>query len=226
VIVVIGSPLARVTAEETVAAGLAAAVARIAAAAGAQVELIGRVGDDPSGDAAVLDLAATGVGHVALLRTAGAATPVETEPRAAGAVEPEPDSALTTAVDADDATELKPRTLADGLAIDAGDLELGLRYVPDYRVIVVAALLDQAGWRTVIDAVGWSGAALIATVPADGTVPELPADGTVFERPDDGADGAFAGVVGRYAAALDAGREPAAAFASATAGDNWSTVED
>ena len=60
-----------------VAAGLAADVALAAAAAGAPVQIVGRVGEDAAGEAALLDLARRGVGHVAVLRDAARATPVD-----------------------------------------------------------------------------------------------------------------------------------------------------
>lgn len=39
-------------------------------AAGADVEIVGmgKLGEDPAGDMGLLDLAATGIGHVAILR--------------------------------------------------------------------------------------------------------------------------------------------------------------
>src|SRR5450756_2135177 len=76
---VVGSPsfkLGSMPAAAVDAGGLAAGIARAAAAAGAEVQLIGKVGDDPAGDAVLLALARGGVGHIALLRDAGRATPV------------------------------------------------------------------------------------------------------------------------------------------------------
>ena len=56
--------------------GPAAAIARACAAAGATVQLAGKVGDDPPGDEILLSLTRHGIGHVALLRDAGTVTPV------------------------------------------------------------------------------------------------------------------------------------------------------
>src|SRR5689334_12618574 len=75
-LVVVGSPAAGFAGAELRAAGIAAEIARAAAAAGGAVQIVGRVGEDPAGDAVVLDLAAAGVEHVAVLRVSGEATPL------------------------------------------------------------------------------------------------------------------------------------------------------
>jgi hypothetical protein len=92
-------------------------------------------------------------------------------------------------------------------------------------VIVVAADLDPAGWSTVIAAASWSGAHLIGLVKPGDEPADVPADATILQRPETD-DGSFAAMVGRYAAALDAGDEPAAAFASASTEAGWATVRD
>ena len=66
-IVVVGTPAWRPT-EPAAPAGLACGIALAAAAHGAAVELVGRTGDDPAGDALLIALAHAGVGHVARLR--------------------------------------------------------------------------------------------------------------------------------------------------------------
>src|SRR6478752_2431859 len=76
-IVVIGRPTGRVADGAIAASGMASRVALSAAGAGRAVQLVGRVGDDPTADAVVLDLARGGVGHVALLRDGTRATPLE-----------------------------------------------------------------------------------------------------------------------------------------------------
>ncbi|MDR3546372.1 MAG: PfkB family carbohydrate kinase, partial [Candidatus Limnocylindrales bacterium] len=77
------------------AGGLAAGVARAAAAAGAEVQLVGKVGDDPAGDAVLISLARGGVGHLALLRDAASATPLRRpDPADADPGETEPLAAL------------------------------------------------------------------------------------------------------------------------------------
>ena len=62
-----------------VATGSAARIALTAADRGAAVQLIGKVGDDPDGEALILALAQGHVGHVALLRDPAHRTPVDIE---------------------------------------------------------------------------------------------------------------------------------------------------
>jgi pfkB family carbohydrate kinase len=67
-IVVVGHPIAIPTPAGTAAGGLAATVALAAASAGASVQLVARVVDDPAGDAMLQHLSDGGVAHVATLR--------------------------------------------------------------------------------------------------------------------------------------------------------------
>ncbi len=67
-IVVVGHPIAIATPAGTAAGGLAATVALTAASAGASVQLVARVVDDPAGDAMLQHLTEGGVAHVATLR--------------------------------------------------------------------------------------------------------------------------------------------------------------
>lgn len=67
-IVVVGHPIAIATPVGTDAGGLAASVALSAATAGANVQLVARVVDDPAGDAMLRHLTDRGVAHVATLR--------------------------------------------------------------------------------------------------------------------------------------------------------------
>jgi hypothetical protein len=223
VIVVVGSPTGRRTEKGIVAAGIAATVARVAASAGAKVQLVGKVGEGAAGDAVLLSLAEAGVGHVAALRDASTPTHVRLA---------EPDS--ESAVDPTREEEPQPeqRTLAPAptgpptwSTLDSGDLELALRYLPDYRVVLVAVALDVAALGTVVAAARWAGAQLIVIVPAGSSAPGLPDDATVLESPDLDPDGTFAAVVGAYAAALDRGASPAEAFASASVESGWSAVD-
>jgi hypothetical protein len=205
VIVVVGSPRARLGASGTVvAAGLAADVAAAAASAGAPVQIVGRVGEDAAGEGALLDLAQRGVGHVAVLRDAARATRLD---------EPEP---VSDEPDAFDTDEPPMGTPEDDPAIDAADLELALRYLPDYRVIVLAEPMAPDALRVATAAVGWSGSALVVVGDA-GDQAGLPDDVTVFARPDADPDGAFAAMVGTYAAGLDRGEHPRDAFQAASA---------
>ena len=78
VIVVIGSPsiVPAGPGRRSTAAGRSIEVAHGATAGGAQVQLVGKVGDDPAGDALLLALADLGIGHVAILRDPARRTPV------------------------------------------------------------------------------------------------------------------------------------------------------
>ncbi|HEX2756605.1 MAG TPA: hypothetical protein VHM48_14145, partial [Candidatus Limnocylindrales bacterium] len=113
-----------------------------------------------------------------------------------------------------------------GLSVDAADLELALRYVPDYRVLVLAADLDPPALDAVVAAAGWSGAHLVALIPDGASTPALPETTTVLLRPPTDPDGAFASMVAAYAVALDQGSEPAAAFATAQQAGGWAAVAD
>ncbi|CAN5778346.1 hypothetical protein BH24CHL6_BH24CHL6_09690 [soil metagenome] len=177
--------------------GSAALVALAAAQAGARVELVGSVGDDADGDAVALALAQAGIGHAALLRDPAGATPRGVD----SAVGPPP-------------------------RLDSSDLELGLRYLNDWRALVIAEALEPGALRVAQQAARYNGARLIVVLPADAAEPEdLPAEATLLRSPgEDG--GAFPSLVGRYAAALAAGMPPANAWQTALAGSGWSESED
>src|SRR6185436_2957777 len=81
VIVVVGNPVARPSTDGPAAArGLPACVAIAAVAAGGSAQIVGRVGEDPAGEAVLLDLARHGVGHAAVLRDSSRPTPVLAAP--------------------------------------------------------------------------------------------------------------------------------------------------
>ena len=208
-IVVVGSPRARLAQPGSiVAAGLAAHVALAAAAAGAPVQIVGRVGEDAAGEGALLDLAQRGVGHVAVLRDPARATPID-QPNATSDADAD---AVVGGLDAEPDPVIAP---LDAPSIDAADLELALRYLPDYRVIVIAEPVAADVLRVAASAVGWSGSALVVVGDASDFT-GLPDDVTVFARPDSDPDGAFAAMVGTYAAGLDRGDDPREAFTAAT----------
>lgn len=105
--------------------------------------------------------------------------------------------------------------------LDARDLDLALRYLSDYRVVVVADPLPAELEEIVVEAAAFAGAAIVAIVPAGGrTGAAFAATATVLEAPEDAA-APFAELVGRYATALAAGTAPAEAFAGATRGAGW-----
>jgi hypothetical protein len=123
----------------------------------------------------------------------------------------------------DELADTSPRSRPP-LSLEAADIELALRYLPDYRVVVIADVLDSPSTSTVVEATRWAGATLIALLPSGTRASGLPDDATILEAPAADPDGAFAAVVGAYAAALDRGATPADAFASASGGVGWSTV--
>jgi hypothetical protein len=227
VIVVVGSPIARPVGDSIVAGGLAAEISRAAASGGAAVQLVGRVGEDPAGDLVLLDLAAHGVGHVAILREAGRLTPA-LPPDAAGSVAPDGPELddLPPTLDADGDPDLAQAQEPVGLSVDAADVELALRYVPDYRVLISAGSLDAATFRAVLAASSWSGAHLIVLVAPGEDPAGLPDDVTVLERPTADPDGAFATMIASYAAAVDSGSEPGAAFTAAQGAGGWAAVAE
>lgn len=221
-IVVVGSPIGRLADGLVVASGAAARVALAAAAAGRAVQLVGKAGDDPAADAVVLDLARGGVGHVALLRDPGLATPLETSTPDA---EPDDLAASDAPARSDAAKPAVPS--APGPSLEGADVDLGLRYLTDFAVVVLAepASADVVG--IVAEAARWSEARLVLVVGAGETVPDgVPADAVVFEAPEDDPDGAFAALVGSFAAALDDGTEPGQAFRASIASDGWTETED
>jgi len=199
---------------------MATGVARAAAAAGSEVQVVGKVGEDPGGDAILLDLAASNVGHVAILRDPSRPTPA-TSP--APLDEPAFDEDDGDQPNADDADRM---TTMSGLSLEAADIELALRYLPDYRVLVVADSLAEPSLWVAAAAAAWNGAALVVIVPAGSTQPAAGDDATVIEAPPDDPDDAFAGIIGSYAAAIDRGEEPSEAFASASSTLGWSAVAD
>jgi hypothetical protein len=211
VIVVVGAIAAAGAGTDTTPTGLAAGIALAAAAAGARVEVVTRLGEDAAGDALLLALAAAGVGHVATLRDAVHATavaPPVDEPIDLDAIdEQEADDGvgrLTTAQSAG-ADSSPPPTL------DAADVGLAMRYLSDYRVIVVVHPADEGIVREVVAATSWASAHLVCITLPDASVPmDLPRDAVVLAATDDAAG--LAGLLGRYVAAVDGGDAPEAAF--------------
>jgi len=193
VIVVVGRPLVVRDADGApIAGGTATAIARAAAIAGASVQLAGRLADGPDGDAVLFDLTRSGIGHAAMLREAAVGPP-----GAGSGPGDEPGR------------------------LDAGDLDLALRYLTSFGVLVVADPLGPDAWTVVADAAAYAGSYLVAVLPP-GTSTDPAIDGaTVFEGPLDDPDGEFGALVGRYAAALDDGSDAGAAFRGALGGSGW-----
>jgi hypothetical protein len=115
---------------------------------------------------------------------------------------------------------------ADGVApeLEPADVELGLRYLSGFEVLVVSDDAPQAVLRACLEGASFAGAHLvIAVAPGREAPADLPPDATVLVAPADD-DGSFGRLLGRYAAGLDQGDPPAAAFAAATA-DGWERVD-
>jgi hypothetical protein len=206
VIVVIGQLLYRTADPMPTADGLAAQIAITAASHGQTVQVVGKTGEDPEGDAVLLALAREGVGHVAVLRDAGMATPHGGAP-----AEDDPDKSGEAI-----------QAVASAGRLDAADIELALRYLTDFSVLVLAVSADPDIARVVAAAAGWGDASLIVVLPVAGPIPDgLPADAIVFEAPDTDPDGVFAAMVGSFAAALDDGGDPEAAFHATVEEARW-----
>lgn len=199
-IVVIGTLIGRLDeAGDVQPAGFVASLATSAAKAGSRVQVVAKVGDDPAGDAVLLGLAAAGVGHVATLRDAGRATTVLRD----------------EADDPDGDHEPRDRVDPGGPTLDAADVGLALRYLSDYRVIVVAHGLEPGVVSEAVSATTWSGAHLVIVGceerAVDGTTPEAAL--MVIADPD--AEG-LADRLGLYASGVDSGQDPDTAYAVLT----------
>jgi len=153
-----------------------------------------------------VELGRAGIGHAALLRDPGGTTPV------AGRL-----------------TSQLPR-------LDAADVELGLRYVADYHVLILADPLSPDAEAAAIEAAAYHDAALIAVLPEGGKIsPALSAAATVLgvptaegdgEDPDDetpapGPSQAFASFVATLAIRIDNGSSVAEAFPEAVRSTGW-----
>ncbi len=220
-IVVVGNPILIASEPRPRAGGLAVGVAAAAATAGGDVQLVGKTGDDPAGSAALLDLAARGVGHVAVLRDPSIPTPEAADPASA-----DPASAELALLEEPAGDPGASAATSAGPILEPADIELALRYLPDYRVLVIADPIPAESLEVVLAASQWSGAALVVLVQPGSDPPQLIPEATVLEAPDGDPDGAFASVVGAYAAALDRGEEPAEAFATASATGGWAAIAD
>ena len=167
---------------------------------------MGSIGDDPAGDEIVVELGRAGIGHAALLRDPGSQDPVS--------------GRLTSQL---------PR-------LDAADVDLGLRYVIDFTVLILADPLSPDAESAAIEAAAYHDAALIAVLPEGGKVSAaLSAAATVLGAPtaegdgedaDDeaaspGSSNAFAAFVGSLAIRIDAGSSVAEAFAEAARSTGW-----
>lgn len=109
--------------------------------------------------------------------------------------------------------------------LDAADIELGLRYVADCRVLVVADELDSAALSAAVDGARYHSARLVITAGIADDAIDLPDHATVLAAPDEDA-GAFAELVGRYVVRLDAGSDAAGAWRDALSATGWEPAAD
>lgn len=104
----------------------------------------------------------------------------------------------------------------DRVPLARQDVELALRYLVDFRVIVAVGPLPDPVSEAIADAARYSGAHRVVIDGSD----RQDDDVTVLRAPPNGV-GAFAAFVGRYAALLDAGHDPRGAFTNAVGDVGW-----
>ena len=102
--------------------------------------------------------------------------------------------------------------------IEAADLDLALRYLPEVGVVVLIAP-DAALLRAAAAGSSWSGAAFVVIGPLDADAAEAAeaAGAIVLEPPKHDPDEAFAGLVAAFARRVDTGEDAAAAWRSTLA---------
>lgn len=209
-IVVIGSVQARLKGTEIAPSGSAASIAGAAAAAGALVEVATRLGEDPAGDAVLLAFARSGIGHVATLRDAARPTALDTGDEDEELTDLDPGGAMDAAI-LPEAARHAPDPHAPTL--DGPDVALALRYLPDYRVLVLVHPASPGVLEAVVFASDWGSAHLVVVADPEAPAPSpdiVPAQALVVAAAAD-ADG-VAGLIGRYAAAVDGGEAPEVAL--------------
>ncbi len=214
-IVILGIPAWRLAPSPS-PAGRACGIALAAAARGARVELVGRIGEDAAGEALVVALSRAGIGHAALLRDPARPTPV---------------LAPAAARDDDESPFAEPLAPAAPVAagaprLEGADIDLAIRYLEPSGVLVATDEVPADALGSALRAAVYAGLRPVVLVaPSDlarTLPPGLPEDATVLAAPDaDGDAGAFEALVGAYAASLDAGASPAEAFEAAQGATGW-----
>lgn len=119
---------------------------------------------------------------------------------------------------------LRIGTVGEVPELEPADVDLGLRYLTGFSVLVVTDDAPPAVLPACFEGASFAGARLVLAVPPGGDAPaDVPSDATVVAAPVDD-DGSFGHLLGRYAAGLDQGGSPADAFTAAT-GNSWERVE-
>jgi hypothetical protein len=228
VIVVVGSVAYRLEPDGTGrAVGIAPAVAAEAVAAGASVEMLTGIGEDGAGEELLLALARNGVGHLAVRRDPTRPTTlVRSDPGGPPEGEDEASPGLHASTDTPAEPPSAPVWEVAGVppaspGLEPADIALGLQYLRDFRVVVVIEPLDDGAPPVIADASAFAGASLVVVAHAGWPVADAYATATVLEAPADDGDGAFARLVGRFAAGIDGGTPAVEAFRAATAADGW-----
>jgi sugar/nucleoside kinase (ribokinase family) len=195
--------------------GLANHIAAAAVAAGASVELVAKIGDDPAGDALLVALARAGIGHVAVLRDAVHATPRHA---ATDDIDVDIEAAIDAEADGDHDEAVTVVEIRDAPSLDAADVDLALRYITEYRVLVVVHA-EAAVVATAVAAADWAAAHLVVVGdPGQSVSDGLPAGSLALAAADEPDDvNALGARLGQYAAAVDGGADPAAAYLDLTA---------
>ena len=173
-IVVVGLPAYADSPDgEKCAGGLVVEVAAAARRRGAQVELVGKVGNDGAGDAVVVSLGRLGIGHAALLRDPARPTPVLVA-----------DASNDVEVDEDaPAALLLPEDADARPALEAADLGLALSFLPGAGVVVLADPISDLAIAAGIEGAAFAGARLIVLLPAGSPPPPVPAHNAARQKP-------------------------------------------
>jgi hypothetical protein len=210
------------------AVGLAPEIAAAAAATGSVVEILTGAGEDGAGEELLLALGRRGVGHLAVLRDPARPTalaPTRDEPQGAE----DDDVAPALLAEAEAALSRNPAEGAPappgGPGLEPADVALGLRYLRDFSVLVAVEPLAGGAASVIADAAAFAAAPLVVVAVPGASLAAAYGAATVMEAPAADPDGAFAALVGRYAAALDRGVAPAEAFAAVTAEGGWELAD-
>jgi hypothetical protein len=217
VIVVIGLPLHRRGPLGPVADGTAVRIARAAVALGARVELVGKAGEDAAGDEMLLALSREGIGHAALLRDPARVTPAADDGGPADEEVIGVSGGSVASAEAVDVGDPDPRPV-----LEAADVELALRYLTEFTVVVVADPVAPDVLRVAASASAWVGGSFIVLVDGGTGVPEgLPPDALVLAATAADRVGPLPVLVGTIAAHVDAGTSPVDAFRRAVEEVGW-----
>ncbi len=207
-IIVIGATYLLGDGADALPDGFAGRLALAAARAGAGVELVAKIGDDPIGDALLIALARSGVGHVAVLRDPMHRT---VQRPTAGELDADVDVDPPERAGSGPSWVVEPGQAPE---LDIEDVGLALRYLTEFRVVV--AIHPSLGIAAeAAAAAAWGNAHLVIVLrPGDPSPTEVPGGAVVLEASDDATgDSAIGSRLGVYAAAVDAGTAPSVAYA-------------